>query len=313
MSSTNAPRPQFFNITFPAEYVAHVEINRPQKLNAFVDPMWPEMKAVFEWLSSNPDVRCVLFSGAGDRAFTTGEFSSAGPSSPPNAPLLSLEFFLSFFNTGRAGLDVQAAAQHGPILAPAIDASRKAFALRSHILDWQRCVSAISSCQKPVIALMHGYVYGAGVDLSTACDIRFCAANAVFCIKETDIGLAADIGTLARLPKVLGGLTSFAKEAALSARPFSADEALKHGFVSRVLSNKDELVAEGLKVAQLVASKSPVAVQGTKNILDAAWGRTVEDNLNYTAIWNAGMLQSTDTERAMTSGLQRRTPTFEKL
>jgi delta(3,5)-delta(2,4)-dienoyl-CoA isomerase len=217
------------------------------------------------------------------------------------------------FNTWKAGLDVQAAAQHGPIQARAIDPSRKAFALRSHILDWQGCVSAISSCQKPVIALMHGYVYGAGIDLSTACDIRFCAANAVFCIKETDIGLAADVGTLARLPKVLGGLTSFAKEAALSARPFSADEALKHGFVSRVLSNKDELVAEGLKVAQLIASKSPVAVQGTKNILDAAWGRTVEDNLNYTAIWNAGMLQSTDTERAMTSGLQRRTPTFEKL
>src|SRR2546421_8777024 len=73
MSAANAPRPQFFNITFPAEYEADVEINRPQKLNALVDPMWPEMKAVFEWLSSNPDVRCVLFSGAGERAFTTGE------------------------------------------------------------------------------------------------------------------------------------------------------------------------------------------------------------------------------------------------
>jgi delta(3,5)-delta(2,4)-dienoyl-CoA isomerase len=185
--------------------------------------------------------------------------------------------------------------------------------LRSHILDWQSCVSAISSCQKPVIALMHGYVYGVGIDLSTACDIRFCSSNAIFCIKEIDIGLAADVGTLARLPKVLGGLTSFAKEAALSARPFSADEALTQGFVSRVLANKEELVAEGLKLAQLIASKSPVAVQGTKNILDAAWGRTVEDSLNYTAIWNAGMLQSTDTERAMTSGLQKRTPTFEKL
>lgn len=73
MSYSDVPRPQFFNITFPAEYVAHVEINRPQKLNAFFDPMWPEMKAVFEWLSSHPDVRCVLFSGAGERAFTSGE------------------------------------------------------------------------------------------------------------------------------------------------------------------------------------------------------------------------------------------------
>jgi delta(3,5)-delta(2,4)-dienoyl-CoA isomerase len=211
------------------------------------------------------------------------------------------------------GLDVQAAAQEGPIQARAIDPSRKAFALRNHILDWQSCVSAISLCQKPVIALMHGYAYGAAIDLSTACDIRFCASDTIFCVKETDIGLAADVGTLARLPKVLGGLTSFAKEVALSARPFSADEALKQGFVSRVLSSKEELVAEGLKLAELIASKSPVAVQGTKNVLDYAWGRTVEENNNYVAVWNAGMLQSTDVERAMTSGLQKRKPTFEKL
>lgn len=160
---------------------------------------------------------------------------------------------------------------------------------------------------------MHGYVYGAGIDLSTACDIRWCASKSIFCVKETDIGLAADIGTLARLPKVLGGITSFAKEVALSARPFLADEALKQGLVSRVLSDKAELLREGLKMGELIASKSPVAVQGTKNIMDAAWGRTVEDNLNYVAIWNAAMLQSTDTERAMTSGLQKRKPTFEKL
>ena len=88
---------------------------------------------------------------------------------------------------------------------------------------------------------------------------------------------------------------------------------MKQGLVSRVLSSKEELLSEGLKLGQLIASKSPVAVQGTKNILDYAWGRTVEDNNNYVAIWNAGMIQSTDTERAMTSGLQKRTPTFEKL
>ena len=159
---------------------------------------------------------------------------------------------------------------------------------------------------------MHGYAYGAAIDLATACDIRFCASNTTFCVKETDIGLAADVGTLARLPKVLG-LTSFVKEVALSARPFLADEALKQGLVSRVLSSKEELVAEGLKLAELIASKSPVAVQGTKNVLDYAWGRTVEENNNYVAVWNAGMLQSTDVEIAMTSGLQKRKPTFEKL
>ena len=230
-----------------------------------------------------------------------------------------LLFWLDLFNvsvasslTLKAGLDVQAAAQQGPTQARAVDPSRKAFALRNHILDWQSCVSAISSCQKPVVALMHGYAYGAAIDIATACDIRYCASNTTFCVKETDIGLAADVGTLARLPKVLG-LTSFVKEVAFSARPFSADDALKQGLVSRVLSSKHELVAEGLKLAELIASKSPVAVQGTKNILDYAWGRTVEENNNYVAVWNAGMLQSTDVERAMTSGLQKRKPTFEKL
>lgn len=160
---------------------------------------------------------------------------------------------------------------------------------------------------------MHGYTYGLGIDLSSACDIRFAETSTKFSVKEVDIGLAADVGTLSRLPKVIGGITSWVKEVTLSARPFSAQEALQNGFVSRVVKGKDNLVNEGLEFAKYLASKSPVAVQGTKNILDAAWGRTVEDNLNYTAVWNAAMIQTSDVTRAMLSGLQKRTPTFEKL
>lgn len=144
--------------------------------------------------------------------------------------------------------------------------------------------------------------------------MRFCTSDTKFCVKEVDIGLAADVGTLSRLPKVVGGVTSWVKDVCLSARPFSAEEALKNNFVSRVVSGgKSSLLKEGLETAVYLANKSPVAVQGTKNILDAAWGRTVEDSLNYTAVWNAGMLQSTDVQRAMLSGLQKKTPTFEKL
>ena len=129
------------------------------------------------------------------------------------------------------GLDVKDAASRS--MEKYVDPSRKSFALRDHILDWQSCISAVSSCRKPVVALMHGIVYGLGIDLTTACDIRYCSSDATFCIKETDIGLAADVGTLARWPKVVG-LTSFAKEAALTANPFSAEVALEQGFVSRV-------------------------------------------------------------------------------
>ena len=226
-----------------------------------------------------------------------------------------------FFPTSRPkltfdiGLDVQEASGGDGALTSTsfVDPSRKAATLRRHILDFQDVISSVANCEKPTIALMHGYSYGLAIDLSSACDIRFCTKDTKFCVKEVDIGLAADVGTLSRLPKVVGGLTSWVKEIVLSARPFSAEEAYKNNFVSRLAGSKEELIQEGLKLASYISSKSPVAVQGSKNILDAAWGRTVEDNLNYTAVWNMGMLQSTDTQRAMLSGLQKKTPKFEKL
>ncbi|KIX01060.1 uncharacterized protein Z518_10126 [Rhinocladiella mackenziei CBS 650.93] len=285
MALRSFPKFKFYNVTVPAPYVVHVEINRAEKLNAFYGPMWLELKSIFEQLSLDPEVRCLMLSGAGDRAFT-------------------------------AGLDVEDAAKPGNAISSAgfADPSRKATVLRRHILELQEVISTVSRCEKPVIALMHGYAYGLGIDLSSACDIRFCTADTKFCVKEVDIGLAADVGTLSRLPKVVGGVTSWVKEVCLSARQFSAEEAYQNKFVSRVVSGgKAELIREGLEFAQYMASKSPVAVQGTKNILDAAWGRTVEDNLNYTAVWNQAMLQSTDVQRAILSGLQKKTPTFEKL
>ena len=218
------------------------------------------------------------------------------------------------FTNGTQGLDVTAASQ-GELGAGAAapDPSRRATALRRNILDYQDVISAVAKCEKPTIALMHGYSFGLAIDLSSACDIRLATRDTKFCVKEVDIGLAADVGTLSRFPKVIGGLTSWAKEVCLTARIFGADEADKNGFISRAVASKDELIKEGVKLASHIATKSPVAVQGTKNILDAAWGRTVEDNLNYTAVWNAGMLQSSDVQRAMLSGLQKKTPKFEKL
>lgn len=213
------------------------------------------------------------------------------------------------------GLDVQAASESGGPLGggETTDPSRKATNIRRHVFELQDVISAVARCEKPTIALLHGYAYGLGIDLSSACDIRFAERDTKFSVKEVDIGLAADVGTLSRLPKVVGGITSWVKEVTLTARPFTAEEALQNQFVSRVVKGKAQLIREGLEFAKYLASKSPVAVQGTKNILDAAWGRTVEDNLNYTAAWNAAMVQSTDVSRALLSGLQKRTPTFEKL
>lgn len=214
------------------------------------------------------------------------------------------------------GLDVQEASKSGSPLSTESstrDPSRQATSLRRHIFELQDVISTVARCEKPTIALLHGYTFGLGIDLSSACDMRFAESDTKFSVKEVDIGLAADVGTLSRLPKVVGGITSWVKEVTLTARPFTAEEALQNRFVSRVVKGKANLINEGLEYAKFVASKSPVAVQGTKNILDAAWGRTVEDNLNYTAAWNAAMVQSSDVSRAMLSGLQKRTPTFEKL
>lgn len=159
---------------------------------------------------------------------------------------------------------------------------------------------------------MHGYTFGLGLDISTCADIRICSSDVKFAVKEVDIGLAADVGTLTRLPKVVGNF-SWVKEVSLSARVFGAEEAYRVGYVSKVLETKDRAVAEGIKMAELLATKSPVAVQSTKEFLNHARDHNVADSLRYTGVWNSAAIQSTDVERAMLSGIKKTKPRFEKL
>ncbi|WPH01216.1 Hypothetical protein R9X50_00405200 [Acrodontium crateriforme] len=272
-----------YNITFPAPYVAHVEINRPKKLNAFYEPMWLELGAIFRLLSHDPSVRSIVLSGAGDRAFT-------------------------------AGLDVQAASSNGALTpaAAGIDAARKATEIRRHIETFQHEISAVEKCEKPVICVLHGFAFGLAIDLSCACDIRLCARDTRFAVREVEIGLAADIGTLSRLPHANVAM-SWVKDVCLTARDFDADEALRVGFVSGVFDDKQTALGKAVDMARLIASKSPVAVQGTKEVLNYSRDHTVVEGLNYVKVWNAAMLQSQDVVDAMTAGLQKRKPTFSKL
>lgn len=179
-----------------------------------------------------------------------------------------------------------------------------------------------------MICVLHGYSFGLALDISTCADIRICASNTKFAVKEVDIGLAADIGTLTRLPKVVGNF-SWVKDVALSARIFGPEEAYRVGFVSQVHDTKDKALEAGLKMAALLATKSPVAVQSTKELLNHARDHTVADSeshvsvrinyltnmtgLRYTGVWNAAATQTSDVEKALLSGIQKRTPTFEKL
>ncbi|KAK5632224.1 hypothetical protein RRF57_007938 [Xylaria bambusicola] len=127
---------------------------------------------------------------------------------------------------------------------------------------------------------MHGISIGLAIDLSCCADIRICAKDAKFSVKEIDIGLASDIGTLSRLPKIVGSNT-WVKEVCLSARLFGAEEALAVGFVSRVLESKAKAIESATEMAALIASKSPVAVQGTKNILNHSRDNSVAESESW--------------------------------
>lgn len=243
--------------------------------------MWLEMRQVFTQLSEDPSVRAIVLSGAGEKAFTTG-------------------------------LDVKAASQGMLSGESQLDPARKAVHLRRHVAEFQDCITAVERCEKPVIVAMHGFSLGLAIDLSTAADIRLCSKDVRFAVKEVDIGLAADIGTLSRLPKVVGNF-GWVKEVALSARVFGAEEALRVGLVNGVYEDRAAVIAAALKLATLIASKSPVAVQGTKEILNWSRDHSVQDGLRYTGVWNSAALQTGDVSAALLSGLQKRTPTFEKL
>ncbi|KAL8357387.1 hypothetical protein RB598_002288 [Gaeumannomyces tritici] len=272
-----------FIVTSPSPFVAHVEINRPNKLNSFHEAMWLQLGALFNRLSADPDVRAVVLSGAGNRAFTSG-------------------------------LDVKATSE-GLIPQEVVDPARQAVKMRRHIAEFQASISAIEKCEKPVICVLHGICYGLAIDISCCADMRVCASDARLAVKEVDIGIAADIGTLSRLPRVVGSL-SWVKDVCLTARVFGPDEAEAVGFVSpgqHRHATKADAVAAATGLAALVAAKSPVAVQGTKELLNHARDHTVEDSLKYTQVWNAGALQTGDVKAALLSGLQKRKPTFEKL
>lgn len=145
-----------------------------------------------------------------------------------------------------------------------------------------------------MICVLHGISIGLAIDLSTCADVRICAANARFAVKEVDIGLAADIGTLSRLPKCVGSF-SWVKDVCLSARMFDAREALTVGFVSQVHEDKSKAVEAGLKMAELLATKSPVAVQGTKELLNHARDHSVDESrFDDASLWLSICLQTAD-------------------
>ncbi|BGP41116.1 hypothetical protein JCM10450v2_005148 [Rhodotorula kratochvilovae] len=195
-----------------------------------------------------------------------------------------------------AGLDLHSS----DLMRQAGDPARTALLLRDHIATLQRAVSSIQDCDKPVVCAVHGLCLGAGIDIMSACD-------------EVDIALAADIGSLQRLPRVTGN-ASLVAELALTARNFGPDEAEKLGLVSRtVAGGREGVTKEAIKIATVVASKSPIATLSTKHLINYSREHTVQEGLVYTQAWNMAMLQAADIPEAFSAFTTKKPPVFAKL
>jgi enoyl-CoA hydratase len=177
------------------------------------------------------------------------------------------------------------------------------------IRDWQDSVTAIANLPVPVIAAVHGYCIGGGVDVITACDIRLCSSDAIFSVREAKVAIVADLGTLQRLPRLVGA--GHVAELAFTGKDIDADRAASIGLVNEVRGGDALSVLEAAyELAAAIAANSPLAVRGTKAVLAANEGRTVEEGLEFVARWNTMFLQSNDLREAMTAFIEKRAPNF---
>lgn len=261
-------------------HVATLWLANPDKRNAMNPAFWRELPIAMQALSADENVRAVVIAARGPH-FTAG---------------LDLKTMGGTLGGG------------GGAGEPTSEAARRS-ALRAEIRRLQGSISAVADCPKPVIAAVHGYCIGGGIDLITACDVRLAAADTIFSVRETRIAIVADVGTLQRLPGIVG--RGVARELALTGDDFDAERALRIGLVNEVLPDAGATVKAAQEMAGRIARNSPLAVQGTKQVLRYCEGRSVEDGLEYVATWNASFLQSDDLREALSAFLQKREPKFE--
>ena len=258
-------------------HVATVSLNRPDKANAMNWQMWQDIRSAMQWADRTPEVRVVVLQGEG-KHFTSG---------------IDLTMMM--------GLQAQ-------IKDDCDGRSREK--LRGIVLELQDTLTSIERCRKPVLAAIHGGCVGGGVDLITCTDMRYCSADAYFTIKEIDIGMVADVGTLQRLPKLIGN-QGIVREMAFTGRKVLAEEAQRIGLVNQVFESREALYAGVQELAAMIASKSPLSIRGTKEMLNYSRDHSVADGLNYIATWNAAMLMSSDLTTAMMASMAKQTPQFK--
>mmetsp|Transcript_18255 Transcript_18255/g.25308 ORF Transcript_18255/g.25308 Transcript_18255/m.25308 type:complete len:280 (-) Transcript_18255:200-1039(-) len=259
------------------EQIGYLQLNRPSKSNALNMEMWQEFGEAVNFLAACEEVRVLVLSGNG-RNFC-------------------------------AGIDLQAVG--ADILKEEACPGRTRTRLLEKIKWMQSTFSALEECPVPVIAQVQGYAFGAAVDMLVCCDLRFCTNQASFSVKEVDVAITADIGTLQRLPGIVG--EGVARDWALTARTFHGPEARATGFVSGSYPTEEELAAKVRSCALSLASKSPLALRGTKATLLQSRDLTVAQGLDYVAARSAATLISQDIKEAISASMQKRSPIYSKL
>ena len=266
-----------FEVFIDDHQIAEVSLNRPTAINAMNTDFWNELPAIVNTLDNMGSVRVIILSAKG-KHFTAG-------------------MDLQVFEGMTAGNDLEPA--------------RAAEKQRRWIMALQDVFTALEKARMPVISAIQGACIGGGVDMICATDIRLCTHDAFFNIKETELGITADVGTLQRILHVMP--SGMARELAYTSRNFGADEALKCGFVNSVYDSQENMVSAAHKLARSMAKHSPMAVNGVKEMLNYSRDHSVADSLNHMATWQGGMLQNQDIIEAIDAAKEKRAPTFDNL
>ncbi len=253
-------------------FVTWLTLNRPLERNTMTLEFFDELRDLFNAFDTDPEVRVVVIKAEG-KSFTAG---------------LDLVAAQSLMGDGSASYREE---------------------LRRKIKALQESMSAIEKCRKPVIAAIHGHCIGGGIDLTSACDIRIASKDAIFSIRETRIGIIADIGTLQRVPHIIGH--GWFRELALTGRDFTAEEALNMGYITHLCEDRDTLYTEARKLAEEIANLAPLAVQGVKEVINYSRDNGVYPGLEYVAQKNAAVVPNEDMIEAVSAFLEKRPPSFK--
>lgn len=259
------------------QHIAHIQLSRPGALNSMIPLFWQELPQTVRKIDEQSAARVIVISSQGKH------FS--------------------------AGMDLSVFAQMSQDFSG--EPARRAERLRRMVLELQDSFNALESLRIPVLVAVQGGVIGGAVDMICACDSRYCTQDAFFTIKETELGMTADVGTLQRLPHLIP--QGLVRELAYTGRNMLSDEAKSCGLVNQVFSDQATMLAGVMKIAAKIAGHSPMAVAGCKEMINYTRDHSVADALTYMATWQSGMFQMPDIEEAMAAQKEKRLPQYPEL